>query len=128
MKNEKKLKELIDNYAKNKELMESQKKTVDSFNLEIKKIMLEMKQDSFETDNYNATVSKSVKTTMDEDKLLEVLKHNNITNAIRTKEYVDLDLLENMMYHNEIPQDVIVQMGDCKSEKEVITLRVSKRK
>ena len=55
-------------------------------------------------------------------------KHNNITNAIRTKEYVDLDLLENMMYHNEIPQDVIVQMGDCKSEKEVITLRVSKRK
>ena len=53
MKNEKKLKELIDNYAKNKELMESQKKTVDSFNLEIKKIMLEMKQDSFETDNYN---------------------------------------------------------------------------
>lgn len=120
----KKLNTLVPEYYENKETMESYKKIVDKQNKEIKELMGD--EYSFETEEYRAVLSTSTRVTMDDNKLLQILKKHNI-DCIRTREYVDMDILENMLYHNEIPKNVVKLISECKDEKEVKTLRVSKK-
>ena len=122
--NENLLNELIPNYYNNKEKMEKYKKLVDKQNKDIKELMEDTY--AYETGKYRAVLSTSTRVTMDEERLLGIPKKNNI-NCIRTKEYVDMDMLENMIYHNEIPKDVLKLIGTCKDEKEVKTLRVTEK-
>ena len=123
-KNEKLLNKLVPEFYENKETMENYKKVVDKQNKEIKDLMGDMY--SYETDGYRAVVSTSSRVSMDEAKLLQIIKKHNI-DCVRTKEYVDMDMLENMLYHNEIPANVVKLISECKDEKEVKTLRVSKK-
>ena len=118
-----KLNKLIEEYYENKETLESYKKLVDEQNKLIKDLMGD--EYSIEVNGYRAVLSTAVKVTMDERKLLQILKKNNI-NCIRTKEYVDMDALENMLYHEDIPADVVKLISECKDEKETKTLRVTK--
>ena len=120
----KKLDELIPTYYKNKEKMESYKKLVDEQNKNIKELM--NGEYSYEVGKYKAVVSTSTRVSMDEQKLMMLLKANNIKGVIKTIEVVDMDALENLIYHNEIPKDVLKRIGECKSEKEVKSLRVTK--
>ena len=120
----KQLDELIPTYYKNKEKMESYKKLVDEQNKNIKELM--NGEYSYEVGKYKAVVSTSTRVSMDEQKLMMLLKANNIKGVIKTIEVVDMDALENLIYHNEIPKDVLKRIGECKSEKEVKSLRVTK--
>ena len=120
------LNELIPAYYKNKEKMENYKRLVDKQNKDIKELMGD--ESDYETDKYKAKVSISTRVSIDEPKLLTVLKANNIKGVVRTIEVVDMDALENAIYHNEIPKDVLKLIGDCKSEKEIKNLRVTKVK
>ena len=122
--NEKLLNELIPAYYENKERMENYKRLVDKQNKEIKEII---DVGSYEANGYKATVSISTRVDMDENKLLNILKANNI-DVIKTREYVDMDELENKIYHNDIPKDVLKLIGECKSAKEIKQLRVTKKK
>lgn len=122
----KKLDELIPTYYKNKEKMESYKKLVDEQNKNIKELM--NGEYSYEVGKYKAVVSTSTRVSMDEQKLMMLLKANNIKGVIKTIEVVDMDALENLIYHNEIPKDVLKRIGECKSEKEVKSLRVTKER
>lgn len=120
----KKLDELIPTYYRNKEKMENYKKLVDEQNKNIKELM--NGEYSYEVGKYKAVVSTSTRVSMDEQKLMMLLKANNIKGVIKTIEVVDMDALENLIYHNEIPKDVLKRIGECKSEKEVKSLRVTK--
>lgn len=122
----KQLDELIPTYYKNKEKMESYKKLVDEQNKNIKELM--NGEYSYEIGKYKAVVSTSTRVSMDEQKLMMLLKANNIKGVIKTIEVVDMDALENLIYHNEIPKDVLKRIGECKSEKEVKSLRVTKER
>lgn len=122
----KKLDELIPTYYKNKEKMESYKKLVDEQNKNIKELM--NGEYSYEVGKYKAVVSTSTRVSMDEQKLMMLLKANNIKGVIKTIEVIDMDALENLIYHNEIPKDVLKRIGECKSEKEVKSLRVTKER
>ena len=122
----KQLDELIPTYYKNKEKMESYKKLVDEQNKNIKELM--NGEYSYEVGKYKAVVSTSTRVSMDEQKLMMLLKANNIKGVIKTIEVVDMDALENLIYHNEIPKDVLKRIGECKSEKEVKSLRVTKER
>lgn len=122
--NKKQLDELIPTYYKNKEKMESYKKLVDEQNKNIKELM--NGEYSYEIGKYKAVVSTSTRVSMDEQKLMMLLKANNIKGVIKTIEVVDMDALENLIYHNEIPKDVLKRIGECKSEKEIKSLRVTK--
>lgn len=122
----KKLDELIPTYYKNKEKMESYKKLVDEQNKNIKELM--NGEYSYAVGKYKAVVSTSTRVSMDEQKLMMLLKANNIKGVIKTIEVVDMDALENLIYHNEIPKDVLKRIGECKSEKEVKSLRVTKER
>lgn len=118
------LNELLPIFYTNKEKAEKYKKLAEEQNAEIKKIMGD--EYLFENDEYRAVLSTATRVTMDENKLLDILKKNNI-NCIRTREYVDMDALENLIYHNDIPKDVLKLISKCKSEKETKSLRVTKK-
>lgn len=119
---------LIPQYAENKSMLDDYKKICDSENKQIKELMDE---GSYEAGGYKATKLVSVRETMNEDKLLDILQ--NISGSyenglIKTKEYVDMDVLESMLYKGLIDKEVLMEIDKCRESKEVITLRISKVK
>lgn len=124
----KNLETLIDRYVENKKTMEDYKKLVDTDNTEIKNIMKKQNLDKVETDNNKVTLVTQTRTTMDEKKMMMILKANNIKGVIKTKEYIDMDVLEGQLYNGKIPANVIKQLQGCKDEKEVLSLRVAEKK
>lgn len=122
------LEELVVTYALNKNELDSYKKICDKENAEIKARMAELDMDEVIAGDYVAKLTIQKRETMDEDMLLEVLRNNNYTNVIRTKEYVDMDLLEREIYNGNVDKDTLVAMQKCKSVKEVPTLKIVKAK
>ena len=123
-----KLEELVVTYALNKNELDSYKKICDKENAEIKAKMAELDMNEVLAGDYVAKLTIQKRETMDEDMLLEVLRNNNYTNVIRTKEYVDMDLLEREIYNGNVDKDTLVAMQKCKSVKEVPTLKIVKAK
>ena len=122
------LEELVVRYALNKNELDSYKKICDRENAEIKARMAELDMNEVLAGDYVAKLTIQKRETMDEDMLLEVLRNNNYTNVIRTKEYVDMDLLEREIYNGNVDKDTLVAMQKCKSVKEVPTLKIVKAK
>lgn len=122
------LEELVVRYALNKNELDSYKKICDKENAEIKARMAELDMNEVLAGDYVAKLTIQKRETMDEDMLLEVLRNNNYTNVIRTKEYVDMDLLEREIYNGNVDKDTLVAMQKCKSVKEVPTLKIVKAK
>lgn len=111
---------------------ESQKKEfaalADDEKAQIKKIMHENELSDYITGDLKAKYYSSVSESVDEEMLLEVLKKNGITNCIKTVEVVDMDALENAIYHHEISNGVLKEMDKCRNTKTTYTLKVSKVK
>lgn len=120
---------LIPQYAHNKAEMEDYTKICKRENLQIKDIMVDLALPSYETEGYKVTCSHSTREKIDEDMLLDILKQNGeYEDIIKTKEYIDFDALENAIYKNLIPEDVLLQFDKARELKDVVTLRVSKLK
>ena len=127
---EQELKQLAQEYVTNKAELDKLKKRVDSINSEIKTAMENAKLNEVETES-GAIVRYGVtrKESMDEDMLLIKLKQFvPDTPCIKTKEYVDMDILEGEIYHGLIPKDALMAMDKCKSFKLTPTLTISKAK
>lgn len=123
------LDDLIPRYAENKSLLDDYKKICDEENKKIKDMM---EEGSYESGGYKATKSVQHRESMNEDKLLDVLK-NVYPDAlsvgiIKTREYVDMDALESAVYKGIISNDILMEIDKCREIKEVITLRISKVK
>ena len=71
------------------------------------------------------TVSEEEKT--NEDRLLEILRANNVP-AIRTKEYVDSEELERLIYGGKVSKEVLLEMDKCIERTSKETLRCVKVK
>lgn len=121
MKNSEMLKELIPQYAFNKNELDSYKKLCDKDNAVIKQLMQEDEVNEFDTGLYVAKMSVQQRQTMNEDKLLELIKDIERPDIIKTKEYVDMDLLEKAIYNGEIDAG---DLDSCMNTKEVVTLKV----
>ena len=122
------LKTLVPLYYDNKQNLDFYKKECDAQNAEIKKLMAEKKVKDFETDGIIAKYIVQNKESMNEEKLIALLKKKGYSNLIKTREYVDMDELENALYHDAIDKDTVIDMDKCREIKEVIQLRVSKKK
>ena len=118
---------LIPQYAENKQMLDDYKKICDDENKQIKDLMDE---GSYEASGWKATKSIQTRESMNEDKLLAVLKKAgfNQTSIIKTKEYVDMNELESAIYNGLIEKDVLMEIDKCRESKEVVTLRISKVK
>lgn len=121
------LDDLIPRYAENKALLDDYKKVCDEENKKIKDMM---EEGSYESGGYKATKSVQHRESMNEDKLLELLKNTSAIyhGIIKTKEYVDMNALESALYKGTLSKDVLLEIDKCREVKEVVTLRISKVK
>ena len=124
------LEDLIPSYAQNKLELDSYKKICESENEQIKKLMEEMCAEDYYVENYKAVRTVTHRVSINEDKLLAVMKKHNISEVIKTKEYVDTDALENYLYHidEEANKDLFDDIDKCRDIKEVVQLRVTSQK
>ena len=112
-------------YADKKQL-DIYKKSTEEYNKQIKETMNQLNKTEFETDNgLIAKITIQNRESFNEDKLIAKLKELKGNAAIKTKEYVDMDELENLIYNGELDAS---ELTSCKVSKEVITLKVSERK
>ncbi len=118
---------LIPQYAENKAMLDDYKKICDTENKQIKELM---EEGTYEVGGYKATKSVSVRESLNEDKLLELLldKGYGNTSVIKQKYYVDMDALESAIYSGQIPKEDLLEIDKCRESKEVVTLRISKVK
>lgn len=119
----------INSYALHKQQLDELKKICESENTQIKEYMKENNLESYDDGNGH-TVKYSVqeRTSMNEAKLLKVMKDNGVDYVIKTQEYVDSDLLEKALYNNELSEDVQRQIAECNEIRYVPTLRITKEK
>ena len=129
------LQRMVETYYKDKEYSDNLKALLDETNQKIKNRFDELGLTEITIRNLKATVTTSTRVTMDTDKLLRIIlaseeleplvKKNKL---IKTKYYIDMDVLEDMIYHNDIPKNILKRISECKSEKEVKSLRITEMK
>lgn len=123
------LAEKIDIYKSYKDSESKFKKLGSKLNDEIKETMKSMGVDEFSSDSYVATVKYSRKETLDEEKAIDVLRktlsEEQLKTVIRTKEYIDDDSLEKLVYNGDFD---ISLLEPCKIlGNGVATLRIKKK-
>lgn len=117
---------LIPQYAENKGILDDYKKICDDENKQIKELMDE---GSYEAGGWKATKIVQQRESMNEDKLLDVLRHYTFgADVIKSKPYVDMDALESLIYKGKLSKEVLMEIDKCRESKEVVTLRISKIK
>lgn len=122
------LKDLIPQYAMNKQVLDDYTAICKRENEEIKAEMAKIGKDEYETGGYVAKRGIQHKKSINEARLIEILRKHHITDAIKTKEYVDMDALEDYLYNHEATNELATDLASCKSTTEVVTLRVTKAK
>lgn len=74
----------------------------------IKELMSSLGKDKYNFDGYKVSCSNIIKASFDADILLGIVKSLGLTNLIKTKEYVDEDELERMIYKGEVNAESFV--------------------
>ena len=120
------LEDLVRAFYFNDSQMKKYKAVSEEEKSQIKDIMKENELTDFAVSGVKVKYVESRKEELDEDKLLEILKKNGLTNCVKTVEVVDMDALENAIYHREVPNSVLKKMDSCKTTKVTVALRVSK--
>lgn len=122
------LKELIETYGKHDDEFKQLKKVCDSEKEELKGMLLAANKDSDDAGGYTVTRVVQHRESFNEEKGIEILKAHGVTGVIKTKEYIDMDALENAGYSGEVPKEVLLELDSCRETKEVVTLTCKKTK
>ena len=124
---ERTLGELIQSYYLNKSELDGYDKICKDENAQIKSKMNEIEAETYSIDDLTAKIVTQRRESFNETKLMMVVKQLGL-DVIRTKEYVDMDLLENAIYSGTISKDDLFRLNECKEVKEVQTLKIIKKK
>lgn len=121
------LSELVPIYGTIKAELDRNKKMEASLNKEIKELFVKEGKDTINTGVWKADYSVRVSDVYDEDAVLEyALKHKAFADCIKTKQYVDFDALEQLIYTGKIPQKQVAALDEFRSQKETKVLKVTK--
>lgn len=111
------------------------KKKADGFKERIKTIVKSLGVKTYRAEDYEITYTEAERVSFKEDKLLIRLKEivankdpKEFEGLIKTKEYVDMDVLENLLYHNKFNEAEISSISSCQEIKNIPTLKVKKVK
>lgn len=119
------LQRVIDTYQEQKADMALLDKETKSKNAFIKKKLAEMEIDLYETSKNKATISYTNKVSMDEEKVIEIIKENineeKRNGVIKIKEYVDYEILEGLIYNGVISAE---KLEPAQSVKTTVVLNV----
>lgn len=119
------LNELVPQFAANKEQSDSYKKLAEKDNQKIKLLMGQANLKEFVVGDRRVTYSEHYKESFIEERLIEKIKELGVEGVIKQKEYVDMDALENAIYHGQINA---AALADTQERTQVITLRLYKVK
>ncbi len=130
-----KLDNLVSHYGEIDSQIKTLSKELDSDKVTIKNIMEEQHYDDYTAGGYKVVRQVSYRTKYNEDKMLDILKRDWTERYgsmecpyIKTKEFVDMDALEAVIYANELPNEVMTKLSDCQEKTEVVALKCSKVK
>lgn len=123
------LSKTIDEYKESKDRENALKKANNVLSENIKGYMYEHDISSADSDKYTATLTKTDKESLNEDLAIEIIKENLggalLASVIKTKEYIDEDALEKLVYNGDFD---INKLAKAKIVKSTFTLRVAKKK
>ena len=127
------LERVVTEYAKGKDELDSLKKVCDEQNKAIKSLMSTLIEPDngkriYEIGDIVCTVNQTKKESFNEDKLLDVLRLCPVEGLIKTREYVDMDVLEDAIYKQEIGQDLLMEIDSCREVKETQVLTIKRKK
>lgn len=116
----------INSFFKKKEKLDYYKKETDLENKHIKELMTKLDLKEFETDNgLIAKMTISERESFNEPSLIEKLKELDKLDAIDLVEVINWDKIEDMIYNGKLDASIL---APYKEVKEVVTLKVSKKK
>ena len=123
------LNELVPMYGEQNTQCNALKKVVADLNAKLKQAIKDAKKSDEDIiiDGWKCKLSVTDESVFNEDRLLEFVKQHKI-DVVRTKEYVDYDALESLIYNGKIKKDVLLEMESCKDAKTKETLRISQLK
>ena len=120
---------IIDLYKESKDKENALKKSNTEMGNNIKSYFQTNGIDRVDTDKYTATVTTSTSESLNEELAIEIIKENlggaMLSTVIKTKEYIDEDALEKLVYNGDFD---ITKLAKAKITKTTSTLRVSKKK
>lgn len=123
------LSKIIDEYKESKDKENALKKVNNELNENIKGYMYEHNMSSADSEKYTAILTKTDKESLNEDLAIELIKENLegalLNTVIKTKEYIDEDALEKLVYNGDFD---INKLAKAKITKTSYTLRVTRRK
>ena len=130
------LDELIESYGSHNSDFGSLKKVCDAEKEQIKSSMKSQGLSERTAGGYRVTYSVSERESVNEEKMLQILKDDWVNRYgeavpcpyIKTREFVDMENLESVLYANELPKSTMLELDSCVTTSEVVTLRCSKAK
>lgn len=126
------LKKTIDNLAEEKSQKTKLESSIKTKSEWVKNKFKELEVNEFYGDTYRAYLQYSNKIDMDEDKIIQILKENckkeDYEKVIRTKEYVDFEALESLIYNNGIAAEKLEPAQIVKPTVSLYTKVIKKEK
>lgn len=123
------LSKIIDEYKESKDKENALKKVNNELNENIKSYMYEHDMSSADSEKYTATLTKTDEESLNEDLAIELIQENLegalLNTVIKTKEYIDEDALEKLVFNGQFD---ISKLEKAKITKTSYTLRVTRRK
>ena len=120
---------IIDLYKESKDKENALKKSNTEMGNNIKAYFKTNGLDRVDTDKYTATVTTSTSESLNEELAIEIIKENlggaMLNTVIKTKEYIDEDALEKLVYNGDFD---VTKLAKAKITNTTSTLRVGKKK
>ena len=117
---------LIEVFYDHKKELDKYKKTTDEYNKQIKSELNKLGTTEFVTESgLVAKLAIQNRESFNEDLLIAKLKELQVNEVIKTKEYVDMDALEDAIYNGKLNAS---ELSNCKIIKTVETLKVTVKK
>lgn len=123
------LEELIPLYGQQNTEYNALKKKVNELNGKLKEAIKEQSKENQDIvmEGWKCKLTVEYKSDMNEERLLEFVKKYNIP-VVKQKEYIDFDMLEDLIYKEQVPKDVVLEMNSCMDKNIKEVLRISKIK
>lgn len=123
------LDKLIPMYGRLKAQISEDDKAAKLLNSRIKTAMKDKNLTEHEAGGYIASYSIRTTESFDTEQLLDFCKaHKALSDCIKVAEFVDMDVLENLMYEGKLPKKLLLEMDKIRVKKQTEYLNISKSK
>lgn len=124
------LEDMVKIYVGKKDELDPLKKQVDDYNKKIKAEMQSRDLTEFTVGDIRATISITPKSDFNEMQAIEILRKSltpeQFSKVVKTREYIDDDAFESLVYNHEIDASILAPAETPKEP--TITLRIGKAK